>query len=222
VNGEGATPLMLAITSKSIETIQYLLSQRALVNERQNEGLTALHLAAIMDDANIVRLLRQHGADVNIVDNDGKKPVEFCRADNAALRKSFSENLVKKKPNDKEKQQSSNSNNNDDGDESESASYKSASSDDDQNEMNFENIIKLCATLRQTFDGVQNPDALRRMIAFYDAESTKLKRRLEELEKPKPNNENNNNNNDDDDDDDDGSEDSVENNDDGTPLLKLT
>lgn len=47
-NAEGATPLMLAVTSRRIALVSYLLKHGALVNERQHEGLTALHLAGMV------------------------------------------------------------------------------------------------------------------------------------------------------------------------------
>ena len=56
VNGENATPLMLAITSGKAPLVDYFLRRGALPNEQQDEGLTALHLATIMKSVEMIRV----------------------------------------------------------------------------------------------------------------------------------------------------------------------
>lgn len=198
MNSDGASPLILSITSKNVAAITYLLKKGALLNEKQAEGQTALHIAAIMDDENIVLLLRQYGADVNIVDNDGKKPVDLCRPDNATLIKSFTL-PVKLISSSSSTTMTKTTNENDDDDDESSSLQSAADEKDDDEEMNFDNIITLCATLRTTFEAVENPDALRRMIKFYDEESAKLKSRLATIESTKTKTNQKESDNDDDD-----------------------
>lgn len=50
------------------------------VDDRDAEGCTALHWAADKGNCDMVRVLVQHGADVNAVDIDGQRPLEYAMA----------------------------------------------------------------------------------------------------------------------------------------------
>ncbi|MBN2535994.1 MAG: ankyrin repeat domain-containing protein [Spirochaetales bacterium] len=84
--------LILAATSNDWSKIHRWLDKEADVNYQDEKGKTALFYAVEHDNASIVRLLLQGGADVAITDNDGKKAIDFIQADKDNLIK----NLLKK------------------------------------------------------------------------------------------------------------------------------
>jgi ankyrin repeat protein len=61
-NVDGRTPLMIAVRVGSIQTVQVLLAKGADVNAKDSEGKTALMLATERDNAKLIELLRQAGA----------------------------------------------------------------------------------------------------------------------------------------------------------------
>lgn len=64
VNKRGQTALMLC---SNIETLEWLISEEVAIDARDNGGRTALfYYAAERDDPQFVRLLLDHGADVNV------------------------------------------------------------------------------------------------------------------------------------------------------------
>ena len=73
-DGSDMTPLMLAIKSKNINIIKYLLKNDNLnINQTNNEGHTALHMACNYENENIVELLLENKKiDVNVQDNQNK------------------------------------------------------------------------------------------------------------------------------------------------------
>lgn len=56
----------------SYHTAVFLLSAKADVNAQNNDGMTALHLAASGASESFVELLLAHGADITIENKDGK------------------------------------------------------------------------------------------------------------------------------------------------------
>lgn len=46
------------------------------INYQDSEGQTALHYAIILENEALIEYLVKKGADVNLADNDGVKPVE--------------------------------------------------------------------------------------------------------------------------------------------------
>lgn len=80
-NNEGITPLMLAAHKGHLDIVRLLLEKGALVNEKSSQGgFTALygsiqnkHTPEVQYE--VVKLLLEHGAEVNIIDNDQKTPL---------------------------------------------------------------------------------------------------------------------------------------------------
>ncbi|ACE05769.1 hypothetical protein Aasi_0340 [Candidatus Amoebophilus asiaticus 5a2] len=74
----GVTPFYLATSNCSIEMINLLCELRGeepKLNEKDINGKTALHYAAIEGYTNIVQLLIKHGYNINSKDENGKTPL---------------------------------------------------------------------------------------------------------------------------------------------------
>jgi len=76
---EGATPIMNAVQSNKVEHLTKLLEYKAEVNEKDNRGFTALHRAAEMGHAHIVKELLNQGATKGIV-AEGHTPISLAMA----------------------------------------------------------------------------------------------------------------------------------------------
>ncbi len=61
------------------EGIRLLLDAGAEVNATQHGGYTALHSAAMHGDPDVVRLLRERGADSSLASDDGSTAADFAR-----------------------------------------------------------------------------------------------------------------------------------------------
>jgi ankyrin repeat protein len=64
----------------NVEILEYLVSQGAEVNAKNNDnGSTPLHEAAFHNaNVEILKYLVSQGADVNAKDNNGKTPLDFA------------------------------------------------------------------------------------------------------------------------------------------------
>ena len=67
---DGETPLILANVDNNKFVVQFLVTQHAQVDATDNNGYTALCLAAAYDHLDMVQYLVAHGADVNHVSRD--------------------------------------------------------------------------------------------------------------------------------------------------------
>ena len=77
----GWTPLMRAVDRRRPEFIRLLLeSPGADLTVRQEDGATALHIAAASGDLQIVRLLVSHGADRSAEDRNGNTATAIARS----------------------------------------------------------------------------------------------------------------------------------------------
>lgn len=82
------TPLFLAILVNNQAMVGYLLSRRADINHQDEMGRTPLHWAAAaphdkLEGGNRVRMVKfllEQGANRDIVDNDGAKPIDLAKA----------------------------------------------------------------------------------------------------------------------------------------------
>lgn len=79
VNNLGETPLHLAVSSKSVETVRFIVTRTFIdfdkINTRDKDGQTALFRAANLGCFEIVKLLVENGADPNIQDFFGLAPL---------------------------------------------------------------------------------------------------------------------------------------------------
>lgn len=84
---KGGTPLHWATYYGSEFAVQFLLSwvsqlkdSKRIINQRDMEGMTALHLAAMTGNARIAKKLVLKGADKRIKDNKGATPAQEAKA----------------------------------------------------------------------------------------------------------------------------------------------
>eukprot|EP00485_Elphidium_margaritaceum_P010620 CAMPEP_0202693376 /NCGR_PEP_ID=MMETSP1385-20130828/7512_1 /ASSEMBLY_ACC=CAM_ASM_000861 /TAXON_ID=933848 /ORGANISM="Elphidium margaritaceum" /LENGTH=393 /DNA_ID=CAMNT_0049349047 /DNA_START=52 /DNA_END=1233 /DNA_ORIENTATION=+ len=66
------TPLMIAVQSKQLNMVQFVLENSAKVNEQNDIGQTALHIATANGDLEAVQLLCKHGVDKSIINDQGE------------------------------------------------------------------------------------------------------------------------------------------------------
>jgi uncharacterized protein len=74
-------PLHSAAASRSTSTSRLLLDAGAPPDARQAGGYTALHEAALHADAELIGLLLQHGANVDIRNDEGRTPADLARSE---------------------------------------------------------------------------------------------------------------------------------------------
>lgn len=69
--------LHIAVKNNSIKLVNYFLNKKLNPNDLNKDGQTPLHLALKGGNKDIIDLLMKNGADINIKDNDGKKPFDY-------------------------------------------------------------------------------------------------------------------------------------------------
>jgi hypothetical protein len=75
-DGHGMTPLVWAASKEGhVGVVRWLLDQGGGIDERDDDGDTALRLACYNADTPVVRLLLERGADPTIADNEGSTPL---------------------------------------------------------------------------------------------------------------------------------------------------
>jgi ankyrin repeat protein len=74
----GTTPLMVAALENQIELVKLLVDAGANINHQNQEGLTALMMAADMGNAEIVEHFLQHRADRSLKDANGMLAADFA------------------------------------------------------------------------------------------------------------------------------------------------
>jgi 26S proteasome non-ATPase regulatory subunit 10 len=70
----GLTPLFDAASRGHVEIAQMLLERGAVIDARDDDGETSLHMAVEAGRIQVAQLLLKHGADVNARDKSGKTP----------------------------------------------------------------------------------------------------------------------------------------------------
>ena len=76
----GLNPLHMAASNGSLKAARVLASEfSASVNATDNGGLTSLHHAAINGSADVVQMLLDHGADVDVLSLCGRTPLQCAR-----------------------------------------------------------------------------------------------------------------------------------------------
>ena len=82
----GFTALMVASFSGHTTTCDLLLSRRAFVDSRDNDGNSALMMAVMRGHIGVVRLLLQHGANSSLKNSDGLSALQFAQSnDNVTI-----------------------------------------------------------------------------------------------------------------------------------------
>lgn len=74
----GFTAIDQAVGEGSLKIVEFLLKAGANVNGRTANG-TPLHTACAWRRPLIARLLLQHGADPSLLDEDGRRPIDFIK-----------------------------------------------------------------------------------------------------------------------------------------------
>jgi ankyrin repeat protein len=76
-DAKGRTPAFLAAEFGHLETLRFLISQRADLNKANNIGTTPLYVAALYGHSHIVKLLLESGA-VNGANSYGRTPLHMA------------------------------------------------------------------------------------------------------------------------------------------------
>jgi ankyrin repeat protein len=79
----GYTPLMLASTAGSLETVELLLKHSAKVNARNSGGITALMIVAANNESKIATALLGAGADPAVKSDDGRTALSIAQSNNS-------------------------------------------------------------------------------------------------------------------------------------------
>lgn len=74
-DGMHRTPLMIAVKNSLIDTVQLILPYSFNINAQDNKGQTVLHYNGLFGNAAISKILCDAGAEKDIVDQNGKYPM---------------------------------------------------------------------------------------------------------------------------------------------------
>eukprot|EP00298_Acanthocystis_sp_HF-20_P016646 c21540_g3_i1.p1 GENE.c21540_g3_i1~~c21540_g3_i1.p1 ORF type:complete len:545 (-),score=186.51 c21540_g3_i1:63-1697(-) len=78
----GNPVLLLAVQKGYVDVTQALLSARADINQTNNHGWTALHVATFYSHPKIVQILLQSGCDTTCKNSDGKTALDIAKKNN--------------------------------------------------------------------------------------------------------------------------------------------
>ena len=77
------SPLMMSVNSNDIDGVKFFAKAgRSVLNKRNIGGATALHIAARKGNIEIIKILVNNGADLNIKDNEGWTPLMRAASNN--------------------------------------------------------------------------------------------------------------------------------------------
>jgi uncharacterized protein len=83
-NYRGTTPLANAIIKGDVEAVKKFIDYGCDVNERSN-GMTPLMLAARYNQAAIIKILIENGANIKHTDDKGQTAMKYAERSNATL-----------------------------------------------------------------------------------------------------------------------------------------
>lgn len=93
---EGFTPLLISAYNNQLNAVQYLIDCSDIhVDEIDAKGRTSLMLAVAAGNLRMIRYLLKAGADINAVDDDGKRPINYCSASKDNQSKRLLESYIK-------------------------------------------------------------------------------------------------------------------------------
>ncbi len=78
-NGDGKTPLHIAVEKNYEDIVRLLLQKNADLNTKDNNGNTPLHIAVKNGNYFVVKELLRAGADKNIKNNEGKTALDIAK-----------------------------------------------------------------------------------------------------------------------------------------------
>lgn len=78
VTGWNNSALFFSVGGGSAETTKLLLAAEARTGIKNVFGCTALHYAAAMEDQRLAKMLIEAGADVNVSNKDGERPLDWA------------------------------------------------------------------------------------------------------------------------------------------------
>ena len=93
----GFTAIDQAVGAGSFEIVEFLLKAGANVNGRTANG-TPLHTACAWRRPRIARLLLRHGADPSLLDEDGRRPIDFIKRAKSVSDKTLRKMITAKPP----------------------------------------------------------------------------------------------------------------------------
>ena len=96
-DAEGFTAIDQAVGQGSLKIVAFLLKSGAKANSRSANG-TPLHTACAWRRPRIARLLLQHGANPNAIDEDGRKPSDFVTSAKTASDRALIKMLTRVSP----------------------------------------------------------------------------------------------------------------------------
>ena len=77
----GANDILAYIYEGNLAKIKQLVEAGANVNEKSIMGVTPIHTAAFFGDLNISKYLVEKGADLNAIDNRGRRACDIAQTD---------------------------------------------------------------------------------------------------------------------------------------------
>lgn len=93
---DGFTPLLIASFNGQLNAVQYLIEYCDVhVDEVDAKGRTSLMIAISAGNLRLIRYLLKAGADLNTIDDEGKKPINHCKSSNDNQSKRLLESYIK-------------------------------------------------------------------------------------------------------------------------------
>jgi ankyrin repeat protein len=95
IDENGNNNLQIAVKRHLIEFVQYFIDKKLDINYQNNFGDTALHIAMVEENLDIIQLLLNNNADLLIKNNERKTPFDLASGE---IRKVFNlESLILEK-----------------------------------------------------------------------------------------------------------------------------